>query len=84
MADGYRSLSAPWIGGLSQTADEVHAGYQSLLAFWLGGAASPSGDVPPTPSQSRPWTTRKRTPGRIIPQNVRRDLLRDDEEFVIL
>ena len=46
MADGYRSLLAPWIGGAS--APQTGNGYRSLFAFWMGGGAALA-FVPPTP-----------------------------------
>ena len=47
MAEGYRGLLAPWIGGAGKpAAGSAGAGYRGLLAFWAGGAAN-SGVAPP-------------------------------------
>jgi len=39
MAEGYRGLLAPWIGGAAKPG-AVGQGYRGLLAFWAGGAAN--------------------------------------------
>lgn len=50
MADGYRGLLAPWIGGAANSggAAPTPVGYRGLLAFWSGGAAN-FGEAPPEP-----------------------------------
>lgn len=40
MAEGYRSLAAPWIGGAASEPAVTNGGVRSLFAFWIGGAAS--------------------------------------------
>jgi hypothetical protein len=42
VADGFRSLLAPWIGGASSPpgAPAAQGGFRSLLAFWAGGATT--------------------------------------------
>lgn len=46
MAAGFRSLAAPWAGGVAAPARR--GGYRSLVAFWLGGACAPV-STPPVP-----------------------------------
>jgi hypothetical protein len=38
MAEGVRSLLAPWIGGAGNAPD-APMGVRSMIAFWMGGAA---------------------------------------------
>ena len=64
---GYRSLLAPWMGGVSVSPGAVaatHPGFRSLLAPWMGGV-SVSPEVIPTGAVSftiyRPvWRIRRR------------------------
>lgn len=54
MAEGYRGLLAPWIGGAGKpAAGSAGAGYRGLLAFWAGGAAN-SGGAPAVTGHRRP------------------------------
>ena len=40
MADGYRGLLAPWIGGAADNQTSPGVGYRGMLAPWIGGASS--------------------------------------------
>ncbi len=40
MADGYRGLLAPWIGGAGNDPTATAVGYRGMLAPWAGGAGS--------------------------------------------
>ena len=53
MADGYRGLLAPWIGGAADNQTSPGVGYRGMLAFWTGGAAN-SGVAPPATGNRRP------------------------------
>lgn len=43
MADGYRGLLAPWIGGAGSDPSATPVGYRGMLAPWMGGAGSLGG-----------------------------------------
>lgn len=42
MADGTRSLLAPWMGGAGNGPATTFQGYRSVHAFWMGGGATAS------------------------------------------
>jgi len=94
MADGYRGLLAPWIGGAADPGGTpTPAGVRSLLAPWFGGAGSPGG-TPPTSAGYRGflafWAGGAANSGT-APETVRyegrrvtaRDIERDDEEVLL-
>jgi hypothetical protein len=51
MADGYRGLLAPWIGGAGNDPTGAPVGFRGMLAPWIGGAG-----VEPTVSAGAGYT----------------------------
>lgn len=89
MTGGYRSNSAPWLGGASAVRPIITGGYRSLLAFWLGGASGfVAQPIPPTPEpvivrEARRW------PGPPIviyqqPDTYFQRQRKEEEEIIVL
>lgn len=88
MADAYRGLLAPWIGGAANNATPTTAGYRSMLAPWFGGAGSLGGSVPGYRGMLAFWAGGAANSGAAAPTiryEGRRalDIERDDEEVML-